>query len=116
MVDRSLDGKSDKDSQSRKASESKSVLLGISDCRGTVQAVIESAKRREMEEEEALATRHGNIEGDDAGGDAGADHEDACSSQEGFESTHQMILAELLTQVRSYLVLCTFIGDPALIS
>ena len=59
MIDPSLDGKSDKDSQSHKAPESKPVSLEITEA--AVQAVIESAKRREKEEEEASAARHMEI-------------------------------------------------------
>jgi hypothetical protein len=105
-----LDGNSDtsiaQDGQQHQDdhSQPKSVSLEITEA--AVQAVIESAKRREKEEEEVSAARSKSIK-EDSGRDVNADadehehensHEDD-SSQESSESTHQMILAELLTQV-----------------
>lgn len=106
VIDPTLDGKSDT-SAAKDAKDDhpqpKSVSLEITEA--AVQAVIESAKRREKEEEDASAARSkhvkedgaDDVEADTEGHDHENDHEDD-SSDSSESAAHQMILAELLTQ------------------
>jgi len=109
VIDPSLDGKSDssavKDAPQHRDDHLQPETVSMEMAEAAVHAVIESAKRREKEEE-ASAARNNHINGAierDGMGDHGhavetenAQEDD--SSQENSEAAHQMILAELLTQ------------------